>query len=326
MLRLLALTLCTIPHIFASQQDFLPSSLVHLDPAFSHHVIVVEKSTHKLFLYENSQTLPKLVGTFPIATGKITGDKLVSGDKKTPEGVYFFQKFHESKELIRMYGDYGKIYGIGAFTMNYPNFIDSKRGKTGGGIWLHSTNDEQRIAKRLDSRGCVVVNDENLKTISQYIDLRRQTPIVVKETIDYWPKETWSKQREKLLSFVESWRKSWEEVNLNNYIDHYDPEHFRDGRNRGLASWKNHKSNVFKRSKNVKVDFKNISVLRHKNYAVINLIQHFQSNLMNDSGKKTLYLIQNEKYEWKIVHEYWKKNILDSTEIAFTPSPRFFSN
>ncbi len=49
--------------------------------------------------------------------------------------------------------------------MNYPNPIDQRLKKTGGGIWLHSTNDETRIEKGLDSRGCVVAANNDLKEI-----------------------------------------------------------------------------------------------------------------------------------------------------------------
>ena len=48
-----------------------------------------------------------------MATGKKKGDKRVSGDRKTPEGVYNFQQFLPAKELLRRYGKEGEIYGSG---------------------------------------------------------------------------------------------------------------------------------------------------------------------------------------------------------------------
>ncbi len=67
-----------------AQDNFLPSNILMMDDKFSHHVILVEKATHKLYLYENSGTVPKLVRTFNTATGKFKGDKSVNGDHKTP--------------------------------------------------------------------------------------------------------------------------------------------------------------------------------------------------------------------------------------------------
>ena len=52
--------------------------------------------------------------------------------------------------------------------------------------------------------------------------------------------------------------------------------------------------------------------------------QDYFSPVIKDVGKKTLYLKQNENYEWKIIHESFKK--LDANRnIAFTPSTRFFT-
>ena len=66
-------------------EEFLPSNIYQLDSRFAHHVIVVEKSTHKLYVFENSDSRPKLIKTYRIATGKIAGDKQVQGDEKTPD-------------------------------------------------------------------------------------------------------------------------------------------------------------------------------------------------------------------------------------------------
>ena len=47
------------------------------------------------------------------------------------------------------------------------------------------------------------------------------------------------------------------------------------------------------------------------------------SAIIQDSGKKVLYLKQDDKYDWKIIYEGWSK--LDSdNEVAFTPMMRFF--
>ena len=100
--------------------DYLPANIFQMDRKLTHHVIVVEKSTHRLFIYENTNGAPKLIKTFTSATGKFRGNKFSQGDHKTPEGIYFLQNFHPSDDLITKYGDYGKIYGMGAFTSNYP--------------------------------------------------------------------------------------------------------------------------------------------------------------------------------------------------------------
>ena len=172
-----------------------------MDDKFSHHVILVEKATHKLHLYENSGTSPKLIKTYQTATGKFKGDKLINGDHKTPEGIYTIYEFLSKQELLRRHGSYAEIYGSGAFPMNYPNLIDERVGKTGGGIWLHSTDDDNRISKGLDSKGCVVLQNADLKDISQYIEVEH-TPIVVVQDVLYLSKITWERNRKDINDAV----------------------------------------------------------------------------------------------------------------------------
>ena len=53
----------------------------------------------------------------------------------------------------------------------------------------------------------------------------------------------------------------------------------------------------------------------------------YQSNTINDTGKKLLYLKKDEYYNWKIVSEVWSKVGLETEEdkrVAFRPSQRFF--
>ncbi len=199
----------------AFSAEFLPASIYKLDQRFSHHVLVVEKSTHQLYLYENNESLPKLLKTYKIATGKIMGDKQVQGDEKTPEGIYQFQRFRPSADLVNMYGDTGLIYGAGAFTTNYPNVIDVRSGKTGGGIWLHSTDDDSRVGKGLDSRGCVVAIDKDLKDISQFIDLQN-TPVVIVQNLHFLKKSTWLANKAEISEEVFRSGQRLEEQRLQN--------------------------------------------------------------------------------------------------------------
>lgn len=288
-------------------EKFKLKNIIQMDDFFSPHVIVVEKATHRLFVYQNQQGKPKLIAQFETATGEVPGDKIKEGDKKTPEGVYQLTRFFSSEQLFKMYGDYAKTYGAGAFELNYPNPIDKRLGKTGSGIWLHSTDDENRIAKGLDSRGCIVVNDQNLKNISQYINLSSQTPIIVTQNLDFWSEQTWSKAKNQLNEFIENWRNSWEKMDLEKYLGHYHPKLFRDHRNRGIQHWRSHKKGVFQNAKDVKIQLDHISIFISGKSAVINLMQNYHSNLVSDTGKKTLYLMQDEKYQWKIIGEVWSK-------------------
>jgi len=304
-------------------QVMRPSPLVLLDPYFSHHVIVVEKATHKLHLYANKDGSPELVKTYSIATGKKSGNKIFQGDHRTPEGIYHFVDFLTHQQLLNRHGKKGNIYGVGAFVMNYPNPIDQRNNKTGGGIWLHSTNNETRIEKGLDSRGCIVAINKELIEISKIIELNR-TQIVVVENLSHYSIENWNKQKQSLTQFINSWHDSWQNENINKYLSHYHPSQFDHPIRGSFNSFSRYKTAVFSRKGKPKIELKNLSIMTTSEYAVATFLQNYKSNSINDLGKKMLYLVKDEFYQWKIVGEYWSKAPPQENSLAFRPSNRFF--
>lgn len=292
-----------------------------MDEKFSHHVIVVEKSTHQLFIYENANGVPRLVKSFLAATGKFKGDKLKSGDHKTPEGIYTLYDFYSKETLLNKHGKYAEIYGKGAFPMDYPNFVDQRKGKTGNGIWLHSTDDDNRINKGLDSRGCVVVQNADLVEISRYIELKH-TPIIVVQDIHFLNKYTWEKNRNEISEFVKKWAAAWQEKDFDTYINSYSESEFYDKSKGRFSSYKQYKKAVFSRPDKPQIQFDHISILNTNEYSVVTLQQNYRSAVINDTGKKVLYLKKDENYNWKIVGELF--NPIPADHLAFTPSMRYF--
>ncbi len=306
----------------APAQDFLPSHLLHLDSLFTHHVLLVEKATHSLLVYENDNGRPKLVQKFKIASGKKRGDKASEGDHKTPEGVYTLREFYSSQFLHSTRGSMAKMYGAGAFTTDYPNLMDQRAGKGGSGIWLHSTDDATRIDKGLDSRGCVVVNDQDLKQVSRFLDLEN-TPIIIVEDVAYLSAQAWENKRASIMRVVNAWGKAWQEKDFAGYISHYHQAEFKDRSKGGYHAYKAYKQAVFSRPDKPSIKLDQVSVLAAEDYAVVTLRQDYRSPVINDVGKKTLYLRQDGDYDWKIVAELWEK-VPEKENLAFTPSMRFF--
>lgn len=307
------------------QVKYYPKNLIKLDNMFSHHVIIAEKSTHKLYLYKNQNHLPELIKTYSMATGKKAGNKLFQGDHRTPEGIYTFTQFLTHQDLIKKHGKQGEIYGVGAFVLNYPNPIDTKLGKTGGGIWLHSTNDETRIDKGLDSRGCIVTANKDIIDISRYIELYR-TPVIVVHELEYIPEKLAIKKAKELTSKLENWLNSWREEDIDHYLKHYH-KNFYDKYRGNLRSFSKYKKTVFKNPGLPKIQLRNISILSTGNYLTITFEQSYRSKNITDIGKKVLYLEKNEFYEWKITSEQWsKKGISNNLKkiASFKPSQRFF--
>ncbi len=306
-----------------------PINILKTDARFSHHTLVVEKATHQLHLFENQKGAPHYLRSFKIATGKSTGDKLHTGDKKTPEGIYSFEIFLSQKQLEKRFNNKQKAaeYGAGAFTINYPNAMDLERGKTGGGIWLHSTDNDSRINKGLDSKGCVVVVDNDLKKLSQYIDLPNTTIIIVQDML-FMRQEVWQNYQKDLEALVSDWKTSWENEDLKSYLNYYHPKQFIGNKNSAtFSSFSQYKKAVFSNPGKPKIELKNLSIFLHKEYALIQFEQHYESKtLPYEVGKKTLYLKKSDSYEWKIVAEKWSK--LDRGKIvAFKPSSeRYFED
>lgn len=314
--------------IQASNNQY-PSVLLQMDSFFSHHVIIAEKSTHQLYLYENNNGLPNLVKIYQMATGKKSGDKLFQGDHRTPEGIYFLVDFLTHQDLLKRHGEQGKIYGVGAFVLDYPNPIDAKEGKTGGGIWLHSTNDETRIEKGLDSRGCIVTANNHLIDISKYIELHR-TPMIVVHDLTYLNEEAWKTKKEKINSTLQTWLTAWQTENFNEYINSYHKNFF-DPRKGGLSSYSLYKKAVFNNPGRPEISLTDTSIIQVGDYAVATFKQNYQSETIKDLGKKTLYLKRDDFYQWKIVGEYWTKSGVEEvtetpTPVAFRPSMRFFTS
>ena len=96
-----ALLFVVVPSRGAASQ--LPTNLLISPHASPHHVILVEKSSQRLFIYQFDGTY-ELIATYNCATGEYFGDKRVSGDRKTPEGIYFFTKAVGEQYLTSTYG------------------------------------------------------------------------------------------------------------------------------------------------------------------------------------------------------------------------------
>ena len=134
------------------------------------HFIVVEKSTQKLMVFEQQQSL-NLLKTFVCATGETPGTKTISGDSKTPEGLYFITEIYEDKKIT--------VFGSRAYHLDYPNIFDKHAGRLGDGIFIHGTN------KKLipySTNGCITLANEDLDELSTYLSVNT-IPIIILENL-----------------------------------------------------------------------------------------------------------------------------------------------
>lgn len=143
----------------------------------SRHVIAVDASRSRLYLFENSPSGPRLLRDYYVSVGKAGVSKAIEGDQRTPLGVYYVTGLLNRKTL-------GDFYGSGALPINYPNMLDLRRSKSGRGIWLHGTPSSQFARAPQATDGCLVISNPDLHHLSSTVEVQT-TPIVVA------PKLTW---------------------------------------------------------------------------------------------------------------------------------------
>ena len=198
---LLTFTLfCVVPASVASdrhlpQVKLIPDSLISLSSDDGQAcAILVEKETQCLMVYEYKDTFC-LRHKFPCSTGEVAGNKQKSGDRKTPQGIYFFTRACNKRDL-------SPTYGNRAFVMDYPNLMDRNLKRGGNNIWLHGSN---KPIKPRDSNGCVVMNNDDLERLAPYIRLNR-TPIIIKQGLDMVPAERQLADKKGLATFLDHWK------------------------------------------------------------------------------------------------------------------------
>ncbi len=243
----------------------------------------------------------KLIDVFDCKTGKNRGDKIEEGDHKTPEGIYYFVEKYNRCKIVRMVGKTKAYeYGEMAFVTNFPNYIDKLNNKNGGGIWLHGTDEPFYETSSLDTRGCVVTTNETIKKINTYIQLRK-TPVIIVEELNFFTKTDYESYKKETLGMIESWRSSWEEKRIDDYIKHYS-EDFKD-RGRSLSQYKNYKANqIFKNVKINHIKLDNITLLKYKDSMIAQFIQDYSASNMKSKNIKTLYFVKGDN-SWEIIAE-----------------------
>ena len=206
------------PHSQEADAELRPAMLISsCNEKGSEYAIVVEKSTQHLFLYKYDGKMYKEINGFKCSTGEVPGAKSVSGDKKTPEGVYFFTK--EYKKI-----DLAPIYGTRAFSTDYPNILDRIASRDGHSIWMHGTN---KPLKDRDSNGCVALDNSNIEKLSKYITLNR-TPIIITDKISYVTGDSDKKIAESISNFLFNWNKALQNGTYHEYLNFYDHEYLPD--------------------------------------------------------------------------------------------------
>jgi L,D-transpeptidase YnhG len=154
----------------------VPANFVRLSPR-NQHAIAVDASRARLYLFENTPQGLRLIADYYASVGKLGIDKNVEGDLKTPLGIYYVTNTLDPNSLK-------DLYGAGALPINYPNPYDLRRGKTGGGIWLHGVPQGQFARAPKATDGCVAISNPDLQDVLKRVEIRT-TPVVILPKIEW---------------------------------------------------------------------------------------------------------------------------------------------
>ena len=229
----------------------IPDVLISASSEKTHeYAIIVEMSTQNLYLYAFGKT-NRVISRMPCSTGEVLGAKSRAGDKKTPEGIYFFTKEHQKRDLA-------PIYGSRAFPMDYPNLMDQISERDGNSIWMHGTN---KALKPRDSNGCVALENRDIDKLAEYITLNR-TPIVVVDKLLYIPSQTSNEFKKPVQELLTQWEATLEQGTYHDYLMFYDEAYLPDIS--WWPAWLKIKKTQESAALPLYVDLKNIMILKHK--------------------------------------------------------------
>lgn len=129
------------------------------------HILIV-KHEFKLYLMSGSDTL----AVYPIALGKIPGDKRKVGDCRTPEGEFYIDKIKDASSWQHDFKDDNRGAIPGAygpwFLSLYTGADVTKTKKTWRGIGIHGTHDPASIGT-LASEGCIRLRNADIEALKQ---------------------------------------------------------------------------------------------------------------------------------------------------------------
>ena len=193
----------------------------------SKHAIAVDASRSRLYLFENSASGLRLTADYYISVGKAGTSKTVEGDQRTPLGVYYITSNLDPKSLK-------DFYGSGALPISYPNILDSKRGKTGSGIWLHGTPPNQFSRPPQATDGCVVLANPDLQHIINTVEVRT-TPVVIASELKWVPQNHIRNEGKPFEEALYAWRNAKTSGNIQQILSFYTPDFTSNGKT--LAQW-----------------------------------------------------------------------------------------
>jgi murein L,D-transpeptidase YafK len=270
----------------------IPSQFLALSPR-NKHAIAVDASRSRLYLFENTPHGLDLVADYYISVGKSGIEKAVEGDLRTPLGVYFIISNLDPKSL-------SDFYGTGALPINYPNVLDSKRGKTGRGIWLHGTPPNQFSRAPQATDGCVVLANPDLDRIIRTVEVRT-TPVVISPRLDWVPPHSARAESKPFEDALAAWRNAKSSGNIDHLLRFYTNDFNSYGKT--LTEWVPALRSEVDKVRGRSIQLKDLSYLRWTDVAdtMVVTFGEVTDGSLTGPTKRQYWIRQGS--EWKIFFE-----------------------
>lgn len=144
----------------------------------SAYYIVIDKSDYELNVYDAEGWLV----TFPIVLGnKDQGDKMVQGDRKTPEGTFTIINKKIHNKWCRYMGlDFPTAADIAKFNLRKQQGLIPPFAKLGGDIGIHGTwpHEDYAIDQYQNwTEGCISLKNEHIKQLFAMIPVGTRVTI-----------------------------------------------------------------------------------------------------------------------------------------------------
>ncbi|WP_235505951.1 L,D-transpeptidase family protein [Variovorax sp. Root411] len=270
----------------------VPSQFLALSTR-SRYAIAVDASRSRLYLFENSDKGLKLTADYYISVGKSGTDKATEGDARTPLGVYYITSSLDPKSLK-------DFYGAGALPINYPNPYDLRRGKTGGGIWLHGTPPQQFARAPLASDGCVVMANPDLKQLLRKVQIGA-TPVVTARSLQWISQPQAEKESQSITGAINGWKDARANGNEAQLKKFYLPDFQRSSKKstEGISAV----DDEVKYAQGKRVQLKDMSYLHWRDGDDTMIVTFGEVFEGEKSGRSRRQYWLRQGTDWKLFHE-----------------------
>ncbi len=270
----------------------IPAQFLALSPR-NKHAIAVDASRARLYLFENRPTGLTLIADYYVSVGKSGVEKTAEGDLRTPLGIYFITSNLDPKSLK-------EFYGSGALPISYPNVLDSKRGKTGSGIWLHGTPPGQFSRPPLATDGCVVLANPDLAQIVRTVEVRT-TPVVISQRLQWVTPDNARAGSKSFEDTLAAWQNAKSSGNMDLLLNFYSPDFTSNGKT--LAEWTPSLRSELDKMRGHPIQLKDLSFLRWTDTTdtMVVTFGEVANGTRTGTTKRQYWARQNN--QWKIFFE-----------------------